>query len=76
MIIGEITVKIGIIEPGVRALELPLLVRSGSLLFFFCLKFGLGVGLHCVHHPLSLRGNFGRLLARFNYSSPYGMPGD
>ena len=35
------TVRTRIIGPHARTLELPLLVRSGSFFFFFCLKLGL-----------------------------------
>jgi len=37
---GSRYVRTGIIEPHARALELPLLVRSGSFFFFFCPKHG------------------------------------
>jgi len=35
------TVRTRIIGPDARTLELPLLVRSGSFFFLFCLKLGL-----------------------------------
>jgi len=42
------TVRTGIIEPPASTLELPLLVRSGSFFFFFCLKHGLRESIFAV----------------------------
>jgi len=65
----------GIIEPHARTLELPLLARAGAFSFFFCLNLSLrGQFSQCARPPIQ-EGNFGRLSARFNYSSPYGMAG-
>jgi len=72
------TVRTGIIEPDFWKLELPFLVRSTIFCFFcfFCLKSGAeGAGFRSALEPLSKRGNFRRLSARFNYSSSYGRSG-
>ena len=67
------TVRTRIINPRARTLELPLLVRSSTFLFFFCVKPGMrqSVFSQC-SRPLSKRGNSGSLSARFNYSSSHG----
>ena len=68
------TVRTGIIEPDFWTLELPLLVRSTIFFLFFCLKSGAeGASFRSALQPLSKRGNFRRLIARFNYSSSYGI---
>jgi len=55
-------VRTRIIEPEARTLELPLLVRSGSFFFLFCLKLGLRGSVFAVRSPpLSKTGNFGGL---------------
>jgi len=49
-----------------------MLVRS-TIFCFFCLKSGAeGASFRSALEPLSKRGNFRRLSARFNYSSSYG----
>ena len=56
MQLGYTTVKIGIIGPRARTLELPLLVRSGSFFFLFCLRLGLrGQFLLCPRPPIQER---------------------
>jgi len=45
------TVRTRIIEPEARTLELPLLVRSGSFFFLFCLKQGLRGSVFAVRSP-------------------------
>jgi len=40
LILAASTVRTRIIGPEARTLELPLLVRSGSFFFLFCLKQG------------------------------------
>ena len=50
-IIAMDTVRTRIIGPEARTLELPLLVRSGSFFFFFCLKQGLRGSVFAVRSP-------------------------
>ena len=45
------TVRTGIIGPRARTLELPLLVRSGSFFFLFCLRLGLRGSVFAVRSP-------------------------
>ena len=45
------TVRTRTIEPHARTLELPLLVRSGSFFFLFCLKLGLRGSVFVVRSP-------------------------
>ena len=45
------TVRTGIIRPHARTLELPLLVRSGSFFFLFCLRLGLRGSVFAVRSP-------------------------
>jgi len=55
-------------------LKIPLPVGSGSFFsFFFGLKLGLWGSVLLDARSLSKRGNFGRLRARFSYSSSYGI---
>jgi len=66
------TVGTRIIELHARMLKLPLLVRSGSFFFFFCLELVLRGSVFAVRSPpLSKRGNFGHLSVSFNYSNSY-----
>ena len=45
------TVRTGIIGPRARTSELPLLVRSGSFFFLFCLRLGLRRSVFAVRSP-------------------------
>ena len=49
--LGTDTVRTRIIGPEAKTLELPLLVKSGSFYFLFCLKFGLRVSVFAVRSP-------------------------
>jgi len=66
------TVRTRIIGLHARALELPLLVRSGSLLLLFCLELGQRGQLSLCTSPLSKRENFGRRSLGPNCSGSYG----
>ena len=57
------TVRTRIIEPEAKTLELPLLVRSGSFFFLFCLKLELRGSLFAVRSPPYPREGISDVLA-------------